>query len=80
MFLLGHWTDFNELEETLSLPELEHILTAKSKSDMEDRKFMAAMQGIELEPPTSEPGFIEKFKDKRSSNGGLSGFGYSQEG
>lgn len=49
MFLLGHWTNFAELEENLSLPELQHILDAKREDEYRNRRFAAALQGIDLD-------------------------------
>lgn len=49
MFTLGIWKDFEELEESLSMPELTTILVAKREKDYEDKKFLAAIQGIDLD-------------------------------
>lgn len=48
MFLLGKWKDYEELEQNLSMPELTAILVAKRKSDHDNRKFLAAIQGVDL--------------------------------
>lgn len=47
--MLGIWKDFNELEDNLSMPELTAILTAKRESDYNDKKFLAALQGVDLD-------------------------------
>lgn len=47
--MLGIWKDFQELEDNLSMPELVSILVAKREKDHEDRKFLAAIQGIDLD-------------------------------
>ena len=47
--LLGIWRNVEDLEDALSLPELETILTAARKEKESERKFMAAIQGIDLE-------------------------------
>lgn len=59
MFLLGHWKDYNELEETLSMPELLATLEANRKVKWRDYKFHAAMQGVSLPDAESrnEPTF-----------------------
>lgn len=49
VFLLGIWKDYEELESSLSLPELTEILNAKREADYDDKKFMAAIQGIDLD-------------------------------
>jgi len=49
LFLLGIWKDYDELETNLSMPEL--VVTLESKRDVEyqERKFLAAIQGIDLD-------------------------------
>lgn len=49
LFLIGIWKDYEELEISLSLPELIATLEAKRESEYENKKFMAAVQGIDLE-------------------------------
>ena len=49
VFLLGHWKNFDELESNLSLEELNSLLEATRKKDYEDKKFFAAIQGIDLD-------------------------------
>jgi hypothetical protein len=48
VFLLGHWKDYNELEETLSMPELLLTLDAQRKVKYRDYKFQAALKGVSL--------------------------------
>lgn len=49
VFLLGIWKDYEELESCLSLPELTEILNTKREIDYSEKKFLAAMQGIDLD-------------------------------
>jgi hypothetical protein len=49
VFLLGHWKNFDELETNLSLEELTALLEAARKKDFQDKKFMASLQGIDLD-------------------------------
>ena len=49
MFLLGRWKNFEELEECLSIPELDFIIKHKREFDNNQRKFEAAIHGIDLE-------------------------------
>lgn len=49
VFLLGIWKDFRELEESLSMPELLAILSFKRELDYEEKKFLAAIQGVDLD-------------------------------
>lgn len=53
LFLLGIWKDYEDLESSLSLPELTQTLNAKRDLDYQDKKFMAAMQGVDLDEQTS---------------------------
>jgi hypothetical protein len=49
LFLLGIWKDYEELEESLSMPELTATLNVKRDSEYSDKKFLAAMQGVDLD-------------------------------
>jgi hypothetical protein len=49
VFLLGIWKDYNELEESLSLSEIMAILSSKRELDYQEKKFFAAIQGVDLE-------------------------------
>ena len=49
VFLLGIWKDYEELEKSLSLPELFKTLEAKRDSDYQDKKFTASLKGIDLD-------------------------------
>lgn len=48
MLLLGIWRNVEDLEDSLSLPELEVILTASRKKEERHHEFLAAIQGIDL--------------------------------
>lgn len=49
VFVLGIWKDYQELEKSLSMPELMATLGSKRELDYEERKFLAAIQGIDIE-------------------------------
>lgn len=49
IFLLGIWKDYDELERSLSLPELMGTLENKRELDYQEKKFLAAMQGVDLD-------------------------------
>ena len=53
-FLLGIWKDYHELETSISMPELIAILEAKSELDHADKKFLAAIQGVDLDKETGK--------------------------
>mgnify|MGYP000326896546 CR=1 FL=1 len=49
VFLLGNWKNYNELEENLSMPELIQTLKSAQKKDTDNKRFLAAMQGVDLD-------------------------------
>lgn len=56
--LLGIWKNFEELEESVTLEELNLILAAGHKQEDNRNKFMAALKGINLGPDPKD-----KFKE-----------------
>jgi hypothetical protein len=48
-FLLGIWKDFEELESCMSMPELVAILETQRENDYNEKKFFAAIQGVDLD-------------------------------
>lgn len=51
VFLLGIWKDYSELEASLSLSEIMAIISSKRELDYQEKKFFAAIQGVDLEGP-----------------------------
>jgi hypothetical protein len=49
VFLLGIWKDYSELEASLSLSEIIAIISSKRDLDYQEKKFFAAIQGVDLE-------------------------------
>lgn len=49
VFLVGIWKDYKELEMSLSMPELIATLSTRRELQYEEKKFLAAIQGIDLE-------------------------------
>lgn len=49
VFILGIWKDYKELEESLSMPELIATLASRRELEYEEKKFLAAIQGVDLE-------------------------------
>jgi hypothetical protein len=70
-FLLGIWKDYEELESSLSLPELLKTLEIKRELDYSEKKFLAAIQGVDLDKSTGkeEQNAWEKMKAKVFSKG-----------
>ena len=48
-FLLGIWKDYQELEQSMSITELIATLSSKRELDYEEKKFLAAIQGVDLD-------------------------------
>lgn len=49
--LLGLWKNFDELESSLSIKELEALIQASRDKEYRHNKFLAALQNIELPEP-----------------------------
>lgn len=49
VFILGIWKDYEDLETSLSMPELIHTLSSKRELDYQEKKFLAAIQGVDLD-------------------------------
>ena len=49
VFLVGAWKDFEELELSLSMSELIAIIEKMRDLDYNEKKFLAAMQGVDLD-------------------------------
>jgi len=49
VFILGIWKDYKDLEESLSMPELIATLASRRELEYEEKKFLAAIQGVDLE-------------------------------
>lgn len=46
---MGHWKNYDDLEESLSVDELLKTVSALYERESRHNKFMAAMQGVDLE-------------------------------
>ena len=56
VFLLGIWKDYEELELALSMPELLATLSSKRDLDYQEKKFLAAIQGVDLDKQSGKAG------------------------
>lgn len=69
-FLLGIWKDYEELESSLSMPELSETLNAKREESYAERKFLAALKGIDIDGNgKQEENAWEKLKNKVMGGG-----------
>jgi hypothetical protein len=64
--LLGIWKDYEQLEDSLSMPEITSILLAKRESDYEEKKFFAAIQGIDLDGKNGKDRGQKEWEDMKS--------------
>jgi hypothetical protein len=49
VFILGIWKNYEELESSICIPELMAILESRRELDYSEKKFLAAMQGVDLD-------------------------------
>jgi hypothetical protein len=70
-FLLGIWKDYEELELSLSMPELMATLESKRDLDYQEKKFLAAIQGVDLDKNSAQSSGNkwEEMKARVFSNG-----------
>lgn len=72
VFLLGIWKDYEELESSLSMQELTATLQIKRELDYSDKKFSAAMQGVDLDKNSGNSNAWEDMKARVFSKGAVS--------
>lgn len=63
VFLLGIWKDYLELEKSMSMPEILATLSVKRELDHNEKKFIAAMQGVDLD---AESGSQKEWEDMKA--------------
>lgn len=72
VFEIGVWKNFEELELSLSMAELMLLLESKRELDYQEKKFFAAIQGVDLDKQTGKgdgQNAWEKMKAKVFSGG-----------
>ena len=67
VFLLGNWKNYEELEESLSMPELIQTFKSMQKTEEEKRKFLAMLQGVNLEQEKTEEKEKPETKKKKKT-------------
>ena len=72
LFLVGIWKDYEEMEKSLSLPELVATLDIKRELDYSDKKFMASLQGVDLDEQSGKKNAWEEMKARVFSGGATS--------
>jgi hypothetical protein len=69
VFLLGIWKDYDELESSMSMPEILATLKVKRDLDYSNKKFLAAMQGVDLDKSSGKADAWEEMKARVFSKG-----------
>lgn len=72
VFLLGTWKDYDELESSLSLPELFATISSKRELDYQEKKFLAALKGVDLDKNNKKNDEWEQMKARVFSGGNTS--------
>ena len=75
VFLLGIWKDYDELERSLSMSELMITLEAVRDLDYSEKKFLAAMQGVDLDSESGKDRGQKEWEDMKARvfSGGQTG-------
>lgn len=66
VFLLGIWKDYKELEESLSMPELMATLSSRRELDYQEKKFLAAIQGVDLDKQSGSSKGQKEWEDLKA--------------
>jgi hypothetical protein len=66
VFLLGIWKDYQELELSLSMPELMATLEVSRELDYEEKKFLAAIQGVDLDAESGKKRGQQEWEDMKA--------------
>jgi hypothetical protein len=69
VFLLGIWKDYDELESSMSMPEIVATLKVKRDLDYSQKKLIAAMQGVDLDKASGKGNAWEEMKARVFSGG-----------
>jgi len=69
IFLLGIWKDYEQLETSLSMPEMLITLEIKRELDYSEKKFLAAIQGVDLDKQSGKQNAWEDMKARVFSKG-----------
>ena len=66
VFLLGIWKDYQELEKSLSMPELMATIEVSRELDYTEKKFLAAIQGVDLDAQSGESKGQKEWEDLKA--------------
>jgi len=65
-FLLGIWKNFEELETSICMAELVTIISTNRELDYEEKKFLAAMQGVDLDKESGKEKGQKEWEDMKA--------------
>lgn len=65
-FLLGPWKNFEELETSICMAELITIISTSRELDYEEKKFLAAMQGVDLDKESGKEKGQKEWEDMKA--------------
>jgi hypothetical protein len=65
-FLLGPWKNFEELETSICMAELMTIISTSRELDYEEKKFLAAMQGVDLDMQSGKEKGQKEWEDMKA--------------
>lgn len=65
-FLIGAWKNYRELEESICLPELITIIENKRDLDYQEKKFFAAIQGVDLDKESGSSRGQKEWEDLKA--------------
>jgi hypothetical protein len=66
IFLLGIWKDYQELELNMSMPELVTTIGSIRELDYQEKKFLAAIQGVDLDGETNKDKGQKEWEDMKA--------------
>ena len=66
VFLLGIWKDYQELETSLSMPEIMATLEVLRELDYSEKKFLAAIQGVDLDGDKNQNKGQKEWEDMKA--------------
>lgn len=66
VFLLGIWKDYQELERSLSMPELMATIEVSRELEYTEKKFLAAIQGVDLDAQSGESKGQKEWEDLKA--------------
>jgi hypothetical protein len=72
VFLIGVWKNYDELESSLSMTELFTTISSKRDLDYQEKKFLAAIQGVDLDKQSGKQNEWDAMKARVFSGGGTS--------